>query len=134
MPHSSSWFSAVFASAQLIYITFFVCTNKINLPNLPKSSDRLVIVVKIFLKQPNLHILIKQNNLSLPRNLALATFDKLLIAFSTKVIMLYPLYSTAQRCFLLHLIKQDCLLKTLLGTLILMTQVSLYLFYLLELI
>ena len=33
-----------------------------------------------------------------------------------------------------HLIKQNCLLKTILRTLILMTQVSLYLFSLLELI
>ena len=38
------------------------------------------------------------------------------------------------RCCLLHLIKQNCLLKTFLRTLILMTQVSLYLFSLLELI
>ena len=38
------------------------------------------------------------------------------------------------RCCLLHLIKQNCLLKTFLRTRILMTQVSLYLFSLLELI
>ena len=38
------------------------------------------------------------------------------------------------RCCLLHLIKQNCLLKTFLRTLILMNQVSLYLFSLLELI
>ena len=35
---------------------------------------------------------------------------------------------------LLHLIKQNCLLKTFLRTLILMTRVSLYLFFLLQLI
>ena len=35
---------------------------------------------------------------------------------------------------ILHLIKQNSLLKSFLGTLILMTQVSLYLFFLLELI
>ena len=46
-----------------------------------------------------------------------------------------PLFnSTAQRLCLLHLIKQNCLLKTFLRTLILMTQVSLYLLSLLELI
>ena len=54
------------------------------------------------------------------------TFDKLVIVFSTKVNLLYHLYSTAERCCL-HLIKQNCLLKTFLRTLILMTQVSFYL-------
>ena len=79
----------------------------------------------------------KQNTsqkISLPRYLALVTFGKLLIVFSTKVNLLYLLYSTARRCCLLHLIKQNCLLKTFLRTLILMTQVFLYLFFLLELI
>ena len=46
----------------------------------------------------------------------------------------YLLYSTARRCCLLHLVKQKCLLKTFLRTLTLMTQVSLYLITLLELI
>ena len=40
------------------------------------------------------------------------TFGELLIVFSIKVNLLYLLYSTAQRCCLLHLIKQSCLLKT----------------------
>ena len=53
--------------------------------------------------------------------------------FSTKVNLLYLLYSTARRCFL-HLIKQSCLLENFLRTLVLMTQVSLYQFSLLELI
>ena len=51
-----------------------------------------------------------------------------------KANLLYLLYSTVQRCCLLHLIKQNCLLKFFLSTLILMTQLSLYLFFLLELI
>ena len=73
-------------------------------------------------------------SLSLPRNLVLGPFDKLLIVLSTKANLLYLLYSTAQRCCILHLMKQNCLLKTFLKTLILMTWVSLYLFVLLELI
>ena len=68
------------------------------------------------------------------RNLALKTFGKLLIAFSAKVYWLYLLYSTDQRCYLLHLIKQNYSLITFLRTLILMTWVSLCLFSLLELI
>ena len=54
--------------------------------------------------------------------------------FSTNVNLLYLLYSRDKRYCLLHLRKQNCLLKTSVRTLILMTQVSLYPFFLLELI
>ena len=74
-------------------------------------------------------MLIKRKIPPLPRNLALRTFGKLLIVFSAKVNLLYLLYSTTWRCCLLQLIKQNYLLKTFLRTLILMTQVSLYLFF-----
>ena len=70
----------------------------------------------------------------LPRNLALRTYGELPVVFSAKVNMLCLLYTKAQRCYLMHLLKQSCLFKTFLRTLILMTQVSLYLFFLLELI
>ena len=63
------------------------------------------------------------------QNLALATFGKLLIVFSTKVHLLQLLYSMAQSCCVLHLINQNCLLKTFLRTLILITWESLYLFF-----
>ena len=96
------------------------------------SSNRTVIVAKGFLKVPNLHILIKQKRTSLPRNLALGIFGELPIVFSTKVNLLYLLCSKIQRCCLLHLIKQNFWLKTFLRTL--MTELSLYLFSLLELI
>ena len=69
-------------------------------------------------------MLIKQKNPLLPRNLALMTLGELLIVFSIKVNLLYLLYSTARSFCLLHLIKQNCLLKTFLRPLILMTQVS----------
>ena len=75
-----------------------------------------------------------EGSISLPRNFALETFGRLLIVFSTKVNLQYLLYSTARRFCLLHLIKQNCLLKTFLGTPILMARVSLYLFFLLEFI
>ena len=52
-------------------------------------------------------MLIKQKSSSLPRNLALGTFGELLIVFSTKVNLLYLLYSMAWRCCILHLIKQN---------------------------
>ena len=43
--------------------------------------------------------------------MAFMTFGKLLILFSTKVNLIYLLFTTAQRCCVLHLIKQNCLLK-----------------------
>ena len=68
-----------------VEITFLVCTSQINLLNLKEISDRLVIVAKGFLKLPTLHMLIKRKSPSLPKNLAVGTFDKLLLVFSTKV-------------------------------------------------
>ena len=56
-------------------------------------------------------MVIKQKSPSLSRNLALRNFGKVLIAFSTKVNLLYLPYSTTWRCSLLHLIKQNFLLK-----------------------
>ena len=56
-------------------------------------------------------MLIKQKSPLLPRNLALETFGDLLIVFSTKINLLYLLYSTSRRCCLLHLIKQNCFLR-----------------------
>ena len=58
-----------------------------------------------------MHKVIKQKSLSLPRNLSLGTAGELQIVFSTKVNLLYLLYSTTHRCCLLHLIKQNCLLN-----------------------
>ena len=127
-PHSSPWFSAACA-AVIAHINHFF-----RLYQREKSSDKLVLVAKGFLKLPNLHMLIKEKSPLLPRNLARVTFGELLIVFSAKVNLLYLLYSTARRRYLLHLIKQNCLLKFFLRTLIFMTQVSLYLFFLLELI
>ena len=73
-------------------------------------------------------MLIKQKNPSLSINLVLRNFGELPIVFSTKVNLLYLLFSMAQSCCLLHLINQNYLLKNFLKTLILMTQVSFYLF------
>ena len=76
----------------------------------------------------------KRKSSSLPRNLAHRTFGELPIVLSTKVNLIYLLYLMAQRFRFLHLMKQNHFLKTFLGTLILMTQVSLDLFSLLEII
>ena len=89
-----------------------------------------MIVAKGFLKLPDLQMLLKQKSRSFPRNLLLRTFDELLIL---KVNLLYLSYWAEQSCCLLHMIKQNYLLKVFLGTQILMTVVSHYLFSLLEL-
>ena len=75
----------------------------INLPNLRSSSDRVVIIVKGFLNLPNLHILIKLKSLITSQKLG--SQDLWWMVFSTKVNMLYFLYSTAWRCCILHLVK-----------------------------
>ena len=92
-PHLSPWFSATCAAAIVHRNHFF------HLYQREKSSDskvkfrQLVIVAKGHLKLPNLHMLIKEKSPLLPRNVALVTSGKLLIVFSTKVILLYLLYS-----------------------------------------
>ena len=57
-------------------------------------------------------MLLKQKSPSFPRNLALETFGELLMLFLLKENLLYLLHSTGRRCCLLHLIRQNCLLKT----------------------
>ena len=90
----------------------FVCTNSINLLKLKfrQASD----CCKRILEGAKLAYANKTKTLR--------TFCKLLILFSTKVNLLYLLHSTVWRCCYLHLAKQNCLLKTFLKTLILMSQ------------
>ena len=122
MPHSSPWFSAAYAAAIVHRNQFFHLYQKDKCSESKAKFRQDSNCCKRFLKLPNLYMLIKQKIPSLPRNLALGTFGTLLIVFSTKVNMLYLLYSTSWRSCLLHLIKQNCLLKTFPKTLILMTQ------------
>ena len=68
---------------------------------------------------PNLIMLLKRRNVSLLRNIVHLNFGELLIGFLAKVNLLYVLHVMALRCFHLHLIKQNCLLKTFQKTLIL---------------
>ena len=106
-PHASPWFSADCAVAIDHRNHFFRLYQQNKSLESKAKLRRLVIVVKEFLKHPNLHVLRKQKSLSLPRKLALGTFGVLLTVFSSKVNLLYLLYSTDQRCCLLYLIKQS---------------------------
>ena len=133
-PHSSPRFSAACAATIVHRNCLFRLYQK------DKSSQSKVKFsltsncCKRVLEAAKLAYANKQKKPALPRNLALGTFGEFLIVSSTKVNLLQLLYLTARGCCLLHLIKQNCLLKTFLRTLILMTLVSLCLFSLLELI
>ena len=114
----------------LLKITSLVRTNRTGFLYLKWNSYRLIIAKKGILKLPNLLMLIKQKTLSLLRNLALVTFGELLIELSDNINLLFNrivvLSSTSDR--------QNCFQKTFLKTQILMTQVYLYLLFLLGLI
>ena len=84
-----------------------------------QSSDRLVIVAKEFLKLPKTG---SQDFWKIA--------NSVLKKSKSDISRLFSPWS----CCHLHLIKQNCLLKTFLKTLTLMTQVSLYLFSFLEII
>ena len=86
-------FQLIVLLTEFIEITFFVCTKKINVLILKQSSDMLVIAAKVLLKLPNLLMLIKKKSPLLSRSLALVT---VFVMFSTKVNLLYLLYSTDQ--------------------------------------
>ena len=111
-PHSSPWFSAACAAA-IVHRNRFFCLYQQNKSSESKVKFRqLVIIAKGFLKLPNLPILLKQNSPSLSRSVTLRTFGESLVMLSTKTNLLYLLYSTAQRCCLLHLTEQNYMLKT----------------------
>ena len=101
---------------QCIEITCFVCTKRINLVILKQSSDRLVIIAKGFSKVPNLHMLIKPKNLRIFQNLGSRDFWRIANSVLNKGKSAIPPLFNGQRCCLLHLIRQNCLLKTFLRT------------------
>ena len=121
-PHSSPWFSATCAAVIVQRNHFF------RLYQQNKSSES-----KVKFRQASNRCKRVPEAAKLAVG-SLGTFGELLIVFSTKVNLLYLPYSTDRRYCLLHLIKQNYLLKTFPRTQILMTLVSLYLFSLLELI
>ena len=113
----SPWFWAACA-AVIFHGNHFFCLYQQN-----KSSAYR------FLKVPNLT---KESITS--HKLCSRDFGELLIGFSTKLNLLYLLYLKDLRCCRVLLIKQSCLQKAFLRTLILMIQVSLQLLFFLGLI
>ena len=99
-PHSSPWFSAACTAAIAHRNHFF------RLYQQNKSSESKA---KFRQASNRCKRVLEAAKLAYP---TLGTFGELLIVSSTKVNLLYLLYSTDQRCCLLHLIKQNDLLKT----------------------
>ena len=82
--HSSPWFSAACAAALFHWIHFF-CLHQQN-----KSSEPRVKFKYVSNHCKNLHMLLKQESLSLHRKTAIWTLDELLIVFSTNLITIFP--------------------------------------------
>ena len=132
-PHSSPWFSPACAAAIVHRNHFFHLYQK------DKSSDSKVKFrqainhCKRVLEAAKLAYVNKIKE-SITSQLGSQNFWWIANIVSTTANLLYLHHSMARRCCLLHLIKQSYLLKTFLRTIILITQVSLYLVSLLELI
>ena len=120
-PHSSVWFS----SYAIVHRNHFFCLYQKNKSSESKQASnhckRVLEAAKLAYANKTKESITSQN---------LGSQDFWQIASS----VLYFFFLTARMCCLLHLIKQNCLLETFLRILILMTQVSLNMFSLLELI
>ena len=120
-PHSYPWFSAACAAAIVhrnhsfrLYQREKSSDSKVKFRQASNHCKRVLEAAKLAYANKTKESITSQK----------LGFGKLLIVFSTKVNLLYLLYSMAERCCLLHLIKQNCLLKTFLRTLILMIPIS----------
>ena len=130
----SPWFSASCATAIVHRNHFFHLYQK------DKSSDSKVKFrqasnrCKRVLEAGKLAYANKTEESITSQKLGCCDFRRIANSVLNKGKSAIPLYSTGRRCCLLHRIMQNCLLKSFLRTLILMAQVCLYLFSLLELI
>ena len=111
-PHSSPWFSAAFVGA-IVHRNHFFCLHQQN-----KSSESKVKLIqasnpcKRVLKAAKHAYATKTKESITSQKLGSWDFWRIANSVSTKVNLLYLLYSTNRKCCLLHLIKQIYLLKT----------------------
>ena len=130
-PHLSPWFSAACAAATVHRNHFFLLyqmdksESKVNFRQAHKRCKRVLEAAKLAYAN-------KRRSHSLPRNLAFVTFGEYPIVFSKGKSAIPPLFNSLKVSSSASV--KAKLLKNFLRTLILMTQVSLYLFFLLELI
>ena len=133
-PHSSPWFSGACAAA-IVHRNQFFCVYRND-----KSSD-----AKVNFRQATNHYkrVLEAAKPACANNtkesitsqkIGSCDFWRIANCVLNKGKSVIPPLFSGPRCCLLHLIKQNCFLKTFRRTLILITQGSLYLFSLLELI
>ena len=133
-PHSSPWFSGACAAA-IVYRNHFFCLYQQN-----KSSEYKVKLrqasnrSKSVLEAAKLPYANKTKESITSQKRGSLGFWQIANKILNKSKSVIPPLFNDLICCLQHLIKQNCFLKTFLRTQILMTQVSLYLFSLLELI
>ena len=128
-PLSSPWFSAACAAA-IVHSLYQKDKSSDSKVKFRQASNRY----KRFLEAAKLAYANKTKEYVFSQKLGSRDVWRIAYSVLNKGKSAIPLYSTVRRFCLLHLIKQNCLLKTFVRTLLLMTQVSLYLFSLLELI
>ena len=115
--HPSPWFSAA-CGAAIVHRNHFFHLYQQNKSSESQVKFRQAINhCKRVLEAAKLAYATRAKESITPKNLALVIFGKLLIVFSTRVNLLYLLYSMDQRCYLLHLMNENYLLKTFLRTL-----------------
>ena len=100
MAHSSTWNSAACTAATAYRNHFFCLYWQDKAPAYIVKFRQASNPYKRVLAAAKLAYASKQKKLSLPRNLALVTFDELLIVFSTNINLLYLLYLMDLRCCL----------------------------------
>ena len=120
--HSSSWISAACAAAMIHRNHFFHLYLQSKSTEYTGNFRKHCSRCERVLEAGKLAYANKEKSPSFPRNLALGNFCKLQLVFSTKIYLLHLIYSIARWGCLLHLIKQNCFLKTFLRTLTLKTQ------------
>ena len=132
-PHSSPCLSAACGKVHRNHFHCLYLKSKVKLKRLSDCWKRVPEAAKLVYANKKIHsiasILFTEN---IKSSLALNIFGKLLIVFSTKINLSHFHYSITQSCCLIYLVNQNYLLKNFLRTLILMTQIPLYLFFLLE--
>ena len=102
-PHSSTWFSAVCAAAIVQRNHFFRLYQKDKSSNSEVNFSQASNCCKRVLETAKLAYANKTKVYITSQKLALVAIGELQIVFSTKVNLLYLLYSTARRCCLPHL-------------------------------
>ena len=126
-PHSSPWFPATCAAA-IVHRNHFFCLYQQNKSSESKVKFRQAInCCRKILEAAKLTYVTKTKDSITSQKLGSQNFWRI----DNSVLSL--LYSVAQKCCLLLLRKQNCQLKSFLRTLILTTEVSLYLFSLIKL-